>query len=124
MSATISLTHSITTSTYGAVKLHLRTEGTGISSEVFAIEAMPTSADSTARHYRFSHVCSPSELVNFPAMEDSSMQYFRTNDIELVFDTVNFIEPVMRNIRSDIRKLVDAFNELNKDTATESTEVF
>lgn len=124
MSASISLTHSIATSGYGAVKLHLKTTGTGMPSEVFAIEVMPTSADPTARHLRFSHICSPSEFVTFPPAEDSSMTYFRTDDIELVFDTVNFIEPVMTNIRKDIRRLVDAYNELNNAEPSESTEIF
>ena len=66
MSVSVKLNHTITTARKGHTKLRLVAEADGISPKIFAIEILPRSADKLKPLYRFSHVCSPSEMVEFP----------------------------------------------------------
>lgn len=109
----ITVTTDIVELTGGAVKLCIQTTGDGIPSAVFAIEVLPKSRDPKNVNYRFSHVCSLSELVEFPDEEDPEMCYFRTNDIEMVFDTIILAEATRNSILSDVNKLVLLYNMMN-----------
>lgn len=121
MSVSITLDHKIVRTENGTVRLELTTTAFGMSSKVFAIEVFPCSADNEAPYYRFSHVCSPAELVEFPADNPGDNCYFRTNEIALIFDTDKMIAHVMKNMRADIARLVSEYNDLdasNADTVT------
>lgn len=109
----ITVTTDIVELTGGAVKLCIQTTGDGIPSAVFAIEVLPKSRDPKNVNYRFSHVCSLSELVEFPDEEDPEMCYFRTNDIEMIFDTIILAEATRNSILSDVNKLVLLYNMMN-----------
>ena len=115
MGASITLKHTIKKTAGGTVSLKLQTIAHGMSSKVFAIEVYPSSADVAAPHYRFSHVCSPSELVEFPEDDPRDNCYFRVDTVEFIFDTDKMIEHVMRNVRQDLSKLSREFNALEND---------
>ena len=61
--ATIDLTQDTVQTDRGAVKITITATGNNITGAVFAIEVLPRSSDSLDPIYRFSHVCSPSELL-------------------------------------------------------------
>lgn len=115
MSASITLNHTVKQTKGGTVSLLLRAVGYDVSSKVFAIEVLPRSADAVAPYYRFSHVCSPHELTEFPEDEPRDSCYFRVAEIELIFDTKDMVEHVMSNMKMDIRKLVRELNEIGSD---------
>ena len=112
---TITLSHIVKQTKGGTVSLLLRAVGFNVSSKVFAIEVLPRSADAVAPYYRFSHVCSPHELIEFPEDEPGDSCYFRVSEIELIFDTKDMVEHVMSNMRMDVKKLVRDFNELDSE---------
>lgn len=120
MAVSLTLNSELKTTRKGTTKLKLSVVGFGLSSKVFAIEVMPKSADLTAANYRFSHVCSPAELVEFPEDVPGDCHYFRVDCIEMVFDTPDIVEHVMDNMRHDVKKLVDEYKDL--ETATPYTE--
>lgn len=108
MSEAISLTlnHDIAKTKKGTVKLSLKVAATGMPSEVFAVEVLPKSADKYAPTTRFSHICSPAELVEFPALEPGENCYYRISEMEMIFDSSTNAELVLSNIKSDLSKLV------------------
>lgn len=110
--ATVEITKETVKTDKGAVKLTITTVGTNITSAVFAIEVIPRSSDSLDPLYRFSHVCSPSELVEFPDYEPEDECYFRTDCIEMVFDTAVLAELTYQSIEKDVNALVREYNQL------------
>ena len=98
---------------HGAVKLCIQTSSEDMPAAVFAIEVLPKSRDPKNVNYRFSHVCSVSELVEFPAEEDPEMCYFRTDDIEMVFDNINLAIKTRDSVLNDINTLVLLYNQMN-----------
>ena len=115
MSVSIKLNHKITTARKGHTKLHLYVEAEDISPKIFAIELLPRSADKLKPLYRFSHVCSPSEMVEFPDSVPGDNCYFRTDDITMIFDTVTLASAVLDRVQHDIRTLVNAYNDFESD---------
>lgn len=111
--ASIQLSKSAITTNKGAVKLTIITVGDNIPSAVFAIEVLPRSSDSLDPIYRFSHVCSPSELVEFPDYEPEDECYFRTDCIEMIFDTATLADKTLHSIEADVNALVVEYNQLN-----------
>jgi len=124
MAASITLSTQLYRTDSGTIKLVFSTVGLDISSKVFAIEVMPKSADTLAPSYRFSHVCSPAELIEFPEDEPQDNCYFRVNKVEMIFDTDKIIQSVMDNVKSDINRLVKEFNELNAADPVTTQDVF
>ena len=149
--AELTLTVHFDTTNKGTTKLQLVATGDGITSKVFAIEQLPTSADPPEPIYRFSHVCSVAELTEFPeeptelsteekvalqqalANQPELLQkisvntavessYFRTNDITMIFDTMKYAQQVMECIQSDIDGLLQEYN-LIQDTPVEGSTV-
>ena len=104
------------------VKLSIQTASDDMPAAVFAIECLPKSADPKNVNYRFSHVCNLSELVEFPDHEDPEMCYFRTNDIEMIFDTIAIATKVQQSIINDINTLVLLYNQMN-DTEIKGTTI-
>ncbi len=123
MSIAITLNFNKTVTPKGTVKLDITTAGTDIDDKVFAIEVLPTSADATAAVYRFSHVCSPSELVEFPPDVPLDNCYFRTNNITMIFDTVCNADLVLSHIKTDIKKLTTEYKQLENIAATTAVDV-
>lgn len=107
---------------HGAVKLCIQTSSDDMPAAVFAIEVLPKSRDPQNTNYRFSHVCSVSELIEFPAEEDPDNCYFRTDDIEMIFDTIALAIPVRDSIIKDINTLVLLYNQIN-DTEIRGTTI-
>lgn len=112
MTASIRLTSTVRRTKRGTLSLTFQTEGTNIDSAVFAIEVLPKSADSEAPNYRFSHVCSPAELVEFPAQEPGDSCYFRVSEIELILDTDKIVDAIIQHMQEDIGRLTAEYNEL------------
>jgi len=110
--AQVSIHYDIVALSSGAVKLSVKTVGIEMPSAVFAIEVLPKSRDPINVNYRFSHVCSISELVEFPAEEDPDMCYFRTDEIEMIFDTVSLAIRTRDSLKVDIQELVKLYNEM------------
>ena len=110
----LNIESNITHLAQGACKLHIVvTSENNMPDGVFAIEVLPKSRDPKSVNYRFSHVCSTAELVEFPPEEDPDMCYFRTNDIELVFDTITIAKLTEANIIKDINSLVLTWNQIH-----------
>lgn len=116
MTASLTLNSEVRTTRKGTTSLKLFVVGYGMSPKVFAIEVLPGSADKLAPKVRFSHVCSPAELAEFPEDTPGDCCYFRVSEIEMVFDTKDFVEHVMANMKKDIGKLVREYNELAEAT--------
>lgn len=112
MAVSITLRHEVRETRKGTVSLKFTAVADGISSKVFAIEVLPKSADSCAPNYRFSHVCSPAELAEFPEDEPVDNCYFRVNEVEFIFDTPKMVEHVVGNMKADVGNLVAEYNEL------------
>ena len=119
--ASINIVNDIETTTKGTTKLSITTTGEDMPSAVFAIEVLPTSRDATCPKYRFSHICSMQELVEWPDEEDPDMCYFRTNDIEMLFDRAVDAISVLQAIKSDINQLVLQYNAVYDPELTGST---
>lgn len=110
--ATIEISQETVKTDKGAVKLTITATGTNITSAVFAIEVLPRSTDTLDPIYRFSHVCSPSELVEFPDYEPEDECYFRTDCIEMIFDTAVLADLTLHSIEKDVNALVKEYNQL------------
>ena len=104
--------------TGGFYSLRLKTTGDDMPSAVFAIEVLPTSRDPKAVPYRFSHICKLPDLLELPDTQDPNLAYFRTDDVEMIFDTLNLAIETRRIIQHDINKLVVAYNNMNDPTVT------
>ena len=124
MAISITLTHSIKQTDKGTVKLELQTTATDTTEKVFAIEVLPRCADSLAPLFRFSHICSPSELVEFPDTVPGCACYFRTDEITMIFDTPVNAELVLQNIEKDIAKLVSELKILEDQPVESDTITF
>lgn len=112
--ATAQVSQRTVTSPKGAVQLTVTVVGHGIDSAVFAIEVIPRTAFDLNPIYRFSHVCSPSELVEFPDQMPGDNCYFRTDSITMVFDSALLAEKTLQNIEHDVDSLVKEYNVLNE----------
>ena len=119
--ANITVTGNIELLSTGTTKLSVTTTSDDMPAAVFAIEVMPTSRDKTCSKYRFSHICSMQELVEFPDQEDPNMCYFRTDDIEMLFDRAQTAVDVLREIRADVERLVTQYNIANDPPLLGST---
>ena len=124
MSISISLTDTMTTTERGSVRLSLHTDATGISDKVFAIEVLPRSCDKLTPLYRFSHICSPAELQEFPDEAPGDNCYFRVNDITMIFDTPVNATLVLKHIKDDIKHLVSEYRALDTAGSVANTTVF
>lgn len=114
MAIKITLYHDVLTTDRGTVKLILQTRAEDISSNVFAIEVIPKSADVATPIYRFSHICSPAELVEFPEDLPADNCYFRACDIEMIFDNKRLAHATLQTIIGDIKALVTEYKGLGE----------
>ena len=119
--SSITIESNITQIEGGFTKLAIKTTGDDMPSEVFAIEVLPASKDPMAVPYRFSHVCKLTDLMELPAEQDPDKCYFRTDDIEMIFDTVDIALRTQNILRSDINKLVVSYNNMNDPEMIGST---
>lgn len=125
MAIEITLTSTLTTTEKGTVKLDLHTDGTqDVTSKIFAIEVLPRSADKLAPIYRFSHICSPAELTEFPDDQPGCSCYFRVDDITLIFDTPVHANLVLETVKGDIKKLVSELRALEANEGVIDTTTF
>ena len=109
--SSITISSNITQLPKNCYKLSIQTTGNDMSPYVFAIEVLPTSRDPLAVPYRFSHVCKLSDYTELPIEQDPNQSYFRTNDIEMIFDTEELAKETYRIITKDITSLVEDYNE-------------
>lgn len=112
MPATLNIKTVTKRTKHGTISLKFTAEGEGISSKIFAIEVLPKSADKVAPYYRFSHICSATELIEFPEDEPRDCCYFRVGEIEMLFDTDLYVDKVIANMVADAAKLTREFNDL------------
>lgn len=119
--SSITIESNITQIEGGFTKLAIKTTGDDMPSEVFAIEVLPASKDPMAVPYRFSHVCKLTDLMELPAEQNPDKCYFRTDDIEMIFDTVDIALRTQNILRSDINKLVVSYNNMNDPEMIGST---
>ena len=119
MAVSITLTQTIRHTAAGTCLMRFDAVAYGCSSKVFAIEVLPKTADPRNPHVRFSHVCSPSELTEFPEDEPAGGScYFRTDSIELVFDNSLLVDHVSLHMHSDVGRLADELNELDSSDSS------
>lgn len=119
--ASISIVESIEVLPEGPTKLSITTSSEDMPASVFAIEVLPTSRDKVCTKYRFSHICSIQELNEWPDQEDPDMCYFRTNEIEMIFDLASDAVRVLNAIRDDINGLTRQWNIVNDPEITGTT---
>lgn len=119
--SSITIESNITQIEGGFTKLAIKTTGDDMPSEVFAIEVLPVSKDPMAVPYRFSHVCKLTDLMELPAEQNPDKCYFRTDDIEMIFDTIDIALRTQNILRSDINKLVVSYNNMNDPEMIGST---
>ena len=112
MSISIGLSHSYQVSDAGSVALTVTAIGKGVSSNIFAIEVMPESS-SGEPSYRFSHVCHPAELLEYPAEAPGDSVYFRVDTITCVTDTMLLASSMLDEMRSDVAELAAELNLLD-----------
>ena len=124
MDISVTLTDTLTMTEKGSVKLTLHTDAVGISEKVFAIEVLPRSMDRLAPLFRFSHICSPSELQEFPDEAPGDSCYFRVNEITMIFDTPTNASLLLQHVKEDIQKLVNECRELDAAGVTSNTTTF
>ena len=124
MNASITLNYTVKRTTKGTISLAFTTVAYAISPKVFAIEVLPKSADPENPNYRFSHVCSPAELVEFPEDEPGDNCYFRTDAVEFIFDTDKITGHVISNMKEDIARLVTEFNRLEDASGVTESVTF
>lgn len=123
MAISISLNQTIKLTDRGTAQVTFKAEGSEITSKIFAIEVLPGSADKLSPHYRFSHVCHPSELLEMPESEMDEYSYFRTDEVEFIFDSPTPVDRVACSIRGDIAHLVNELNALVTLDGFQSTVV-
>lgn len=111
--SSIAITSNITQLPTGAYKLAVQTSSNDMPAAVFAIEVLPTSRDPLAVPYRFSHVCKLTDLLEMPDVQDPEKAYFRTNDIEMILDTLDLAAETNKIIKSDVDQLVASYNFMN-----------
>ena len=119
--SSISITSDITQLPNNFFKLAIKTSSEDMPAAVFAIEVLPTSRDPLAVPYRFSHVCRLTDLLELPAEPDPDKCYFRTDDIEMILDTLDIATKTNKIIRSDINELVKEYNTMNDPEITGTT---
>lgn len=119
--ASISIINDISQTAKGTTKLSLKTVGNDMPSSVFAIEVLPTSRDATCAKYRFSHICSIQELNEWPDEEDPDLCYFRTDEIDMLFDRAADAINVLNAIKDDINQLLLQYNAVTDPELTGST---
>lgn len=119
--SSISITSNLTELPGGFYKLSIQTSSNDMPAAVFAIEVLPTSRDPLAVPYRFSHVCKLTDLLELPAEQDPNKSYFRTDDIEMILDTLDLATETNKIIRSDINQLVKTYNTMNDPEMTGTT---
>ena len=126
MAVSITLTTTSKHTEHGTCSLKFDATAFGCSSKIFAIEVLPKTADPRNPHVRFSHVCSPSELVEFPEDEPSGNScYFRTDSVEFVFDNSLLVDHVINHMRGDVGHLANELNELDvSDSEAGTVSVF
>lgn len=115
MAAYITLNTDMKQASGGNVRLMLWTNSAGMSNKVFAIEVLPRSADPTTARYRFSHICSVSELVELPDYDNGDTPYFRTDAVDFILEHASQVTPILRHMRADIKQLSADYNTLYKD---------
>lgn len=109
----ITVNVNVATTKRGAVYVRVTTTSISLPYKVFAIEVLPKSKDNLSTNYRFSHVCSVSEIEELPTDEpDQEHCYFRTNDIGMLFDTASVAALAVAAIKDDVRKLADEYDSL------------
>lgn len=114
MSAYITLVSAISITKEGTTRLEITAEGINVTSKIFAIQVLPGSADPANNEFRFSHVCSPMELYEFPEDSVTDGEYFRTESISMVFDTAEQANCVCNTIRYKVEHLVNELNSLEE----------
>lgn len=117
MSVSITLTQTVRHTVRGTCALRFDAVAFGCSSKVFAIEVLPKTADPKNPHVRFSHVCSPAELSEFPEDEPAGGScYFRVDSVEFLFDNSDLVDHVSLNMHNDVRRLSEELNELDEQS--------
>ena len=96
----------------GSIYVKVKTTSKSLPQKVFAIEVLPASKDKATKKYRLSHVCSPAELEEFPEDFDEESCYFRTDEIEMIFDTAKIAKLVIDQLRADVARLDTECTEL------------
>lgn len=119
--SSISINSNLSQLPNGFYKLAIQTTSDDMPSAVFAIEVLPTSRDPYAVPYRFSHVCKLTDLLELPAEQDPDKSYFRTDDIEMIFDNLDLALETNKIIRSGINELIKAYNVMNDPEITGTT---
>lgn len=119
--SSITVVSSITETSAGTIKLSVQTSSSDMPAAVFVIEVLPASRDPLNVQYRLSHVAKLTDLVELPDAPDPELCYFRTDDIQCIFDTTEIAVDTLKLMKSDIDKLVLQYNQMNDPAVTGTT---
>jgi len=96
----------------------------GMSPAVFAMQVDSKQGTQTEATSRFSHICSLSQLEEYPVNDPNGGWYYRVSDITLIFDSEALCTTTRNLVMSDLKYLVQAARAADdSDSHTVSTDI-
>lgn len=88
-------------------------EVSGVDNALFAYQVMPTVGGGTEYGARFSHVCSPADIEEFPKdAADPGKDFFRLTEVDLIFRNLKLLEDAWDKLQNDFTELVRTLNNM------------
>jgi hypothetical protein len=84
------------------------------SEKLFAYIAVPVAGESGIKKGQFSHVCSATDLEEFPEDDpdpQSAEQFFRASVVDLVVPTKSIAEDFVSLVTTDVEMLVNTYQQ-------------
>ncbi len=119
---TLSVTTTPPTDGAEAWALRIRCTAEGMTPAVFAIQKDSKQGTQTEATSRFSHICSLSQLEEYPENDPGSGWYYRVSDITLIFDSETLCSTTRNLIISDVKYLVQAARAAYDSSDSSDTE--
>lgn len=95
-------------------------ETVGVDDALFAYQVVPAVGGGTEYGARFSHICSPADIEEFPRdAAESGKDFFRLTEIDIIFRNLKLLEDAWEKIQSDFTELVRTLENMNNLTLAE-----
>jgi hypothetical protein len=89
-------------------------EVVGVDDALFAYQVVPTVGGGTEYSARFSHICSPADIEEFPkGAAESGKDFFRLTEIDIIFRNLKLLEDAWEKIQNDFTELVRTLENMN-----------
>lgn len=83
------------------------TETAGIDDALFAYQVVPPAGGGTEYGAKFSHVCSPADVEEYPKdAPGSGDNFYRLAEIDIIFRNLKLLEDAWEKIQNDFTELV------------------